>query len=146
MKNLPLIVILIIFSSSGVSSQLSLTAYSTYAIGVETKLHKNLSGEFRIYTNDILDDTNMEAQFYYGFSPRKYHQFRIGAGINANIFDGEVNTLQLPVQLHIFPFQELKRLAFVIEFAPQWFIHDPISTDNLILRNLWGVRYSFGGE
>ncbi|MBK9255071.1 MAG: hypothetical protein IPM42_06245 [Saprospiraceae bacterium] len=146
MKNLNLLIFLFSLCTFTATSQLTTTAYSTYAIGIETKLTKDLSGEFRIYTNNILDDTNMEAQFYYGFSPRKFHQIRIGAGINGNLFEGEVNSLQMPVQLHIFPFQDLKRLAFVIEFAPQWFTYDPIGTDNLILRNLWGLRYTFGGE
>jgi hypothetical protein len=101
MKFLQLLTVLIFFPSSSVISQLSITAYTSYAIGIETKLYKNLSGEFRIYTNDVLDETNMEVQFYYGFLPRKYHQFRIGAGINANLFDGNLYALQLPVQLYI---------------------------------------------
>jgi len=40
----------------------------------------------------------------------------------------------------------MKRLAFVIEFTPQWLALDDVSPDSLILRNLWGVRYTFGGE
>lgn len=136
----------LLFFSLNAVSQLSLTGYSTFAIGAETKLHKNLSGEFRVFTNDILYDSNMEVQFYYGFTPGKYHQIRLGAGVNGNLFYGEVNTLQLPLQLHIFPLQDLKRLAFVIEFAPQWITYDPIDPETLILRNLWGVRYTFGGE
>lgn len=126
--------------------QLSIAGYSTYAIGAETKLYKNLSGEFRVYTNDILYDSNMEVNFYYGFAPMKYHQIRLGAGVNGNLFYGDVNTIQLPLQLLIFPLQDLKRLTFVIEFAPQWLTYDPIGTETLILRNLWGVRYTFGGE
>jgi hypothetical protein len=58
--------------------QLSIAGYSTYAIGAETKLYKNLSVEFRVFTNDILCDSNMEVQFYYGFAPRKYDQISFG--------------------------------------------------------------------
>lgn len=136
----------LLFLSLNAVSQLSITGYSTFAIGAETKLHKNLSGEFRVFTNDILYDSNMEVQFYYGFAPGKYHQIRLGAGVNGNLFYGEVNTVQLPFQLHIFPLQDLKQLAFVIEFAPQWLTYDPLDSETIILRNLWGVRYTFGGE
>lgn len=146
MKYFHFVTFLFLFSSFNLSSQVSITGYSTFAIGAETKLYKNLHGEFRVYTNDILNDSNMEVQFYYGFTPSKYHQIRIGAGINGNLFLGEVYSLQVPLQLHIFPFQDFKRLAFVIEFAPQWTIGNVLGTDTLILRNLWGVRYSFGGE
>ncbi len=146
MKYFHFVTFLFLFSSFNLSSQVSITGYSTFAIGAETKLYKNLHGEFRVYTNDILYDSNMEVQFYHGFKSAKYHQIRIGAGINGNLFLGEVYSLQVPLQLHIFPFQDFKRLAFVIEFAPQWTIGNVLGTDTLILRNLWGVRYSFGGE
>lgn len=146
MKYFHFVTFLFLFSSFNLSSQLTITGYSTFAIGAETKLYKNLSGEFRVYTNDILYDSNMEVQFYYGFTPRKYHQIRLGAGMNGNIFNGEVNSIQFPVQLIIFPLQDLKRLAFVIEVTPQWLTLDELSPDTLILRNLWGVRYSFGKE
>lgn len=146
MKYFHFVTFLFLFSSFNLSSQVSITGYSTFAIGAETKLYKNLHGEFRIYTNEILEESNMEVQFYYGFTPRKYHQIRLGAGMNGNIFNGEVNAVQFPVQLIIFPLQDLKRLAFVIEVTPQWLTLDELSPDTLILRNLWGVRYSFGGE
>lgn len=146
MKYFHFVTFLFLFSYFKLSSQLTITGYSTFAIGAETKLYKNLSGEFRVYTNDILDESNMEVQFYYGFTPRKYHQIRLGAGMNGNIFKGEVNSVQFPVQLIIFPLQDLKRLAFVIEVTPQWLTLDELSPDTLILRNLWGVKYSFGGE
>jgi hypothetical protein len=146
MKTFSLLLLFFFFCVFTTSAQLSLTGYSTFAIGAETKVYKNLSGEFRVYTNDILYDSNMEVQFYYGFAQKKYHQIRLGAGVNGNLFYGEINTIQLPVQLHLFPFQDLKRLAFVIEFAPQWITYDPLGTETLILRNLWGVRYTFGGE
>ena len=146
MKYFQFVTFLFLFTSFNLSSQVSITGYSTFAIGAETKLYKNLSGEFRVYTNDILYDSNMEVQMYYGFTPRKYHQIRLGAGMNGNIFNGEVNSIQFPVQLIIFPLQDLKRLAFVIEVTPQWLTLDELSPDTLILRNLWGVRYSFGKE
>lgn len=146
MKTFNLLLFFFFFCVFTASSQLSITGYSTFAIGAETKLYKKLSGEFRVYTNDILYDSNLEVQFYYGFAPRKYHQIRLGAGVNGNFFYGEVNTVQIPLQLHVFPLQDLKQLAFVIEFAPQWITYDPIDPETLILRNLWGVRYTFGGE
>jgi len=146
MKTVNLLVLFVCFCTLSANAQLSLTAYSTFALGAETKLSKKLSGEFRIYTNNILHESDMEVQFYYGFAPKKYHQIRLGVGVNGNIFNEEVNTFQVPVQLHIFPLQEMKRLAFVIEFTPQWLAINDLSPDSLILRNLWGVRYSFGGE
>jgi len=146
MKMVSILVLFVCFCTFGANAQLSITGYSTFAVGAETKLYKKLSGEFRIYTNSILDETNMEVQFYYGFAPKKYHQIRLGVGVNGNIFNEEINTFQLPLQLHIFPLQEMKRLAFVIEFTPQWLALDDVSPDSLILRNLWGVRYTFGGE
>jgi len=146
MKMVSIFVLFVCFCTFSANAQLSVTGYSIFALGAETKVYKKLSGEFRIYTNDILYDSNMEVQFYYGFAPRKYHQIRLGAGVNGNLFYGELNTVQFPLQLHIFPLQDLKRLAFVIEFAPQWLAFDELSPDTLILRNLWGVRYSFGGE
>lgn len=146
MKMVSIFVLFVCFCTFNANAQLSITGYSIFALGAETKVYKKLSGEFRIYTNDILYDSNMEVQFYYGFAPRKYHQIRLGAGVNGNLFYGELNTVQFPLQLHIFPLQDLKRLAFVIEFAPQWLAFDELSPDTLVLRNLWGVRYSFGGE
>ena len=146
MKIFNFLLLAFIFCVFTASAQLSITGYSTFAIEAETNLYKKLSGEFRVFTNDILYDSNMEVQFYYGFAPREYHKIRVGVGMNANLFYGEVSTVQLPLQLHIFPLQDLKRLAFVIEFAPQWNINDAIGTETLILRNLWGVRYTFGGE
>ncbi len=140
---LPLFVCLF---SSATNAQLSITGYSTFAIGAETKLYKKVNGEFRIFTNNILDESNMEVQFYYGFNPKRYHQIRLGAGINGNIFYGEVNTLQIPLQLQIFPIQDNKKLALLIEFAPQWLIYDPLNPETLILRHLWGIKYTFGGE
>ncbi len=58
-------------------SQITQTGYSTLAIGAETRVYKKLDGELRNFTNTILDETNVEAQLYYGFTPSKYHQIRL---------------------------------------------------------------------
>ncbi len=38
------------------------------------------------------------------------------------------------------------RAEVVVAFAPKWPIEDELSPVILILKNLLGVRYSFGGE
>jgi hypothetical protein len=137
--------LLCIFINSAFA-QLTLTGYSTFAVGAETKLYKKINGEFRIFTNNILDEADAEIQLFYGFNARKYHQIRIGLGLNGELFNLEGNALQIPLQLIIFPLQEVKKLSFVIEVTPQFLDPESLSPSDIILRHLWGIRYTFGGE
>lgn len=146
MKTFNLFLLFFFFCVFTTSAQLSITGYSTFAIGAETKLYKKFSGEFRVFTNDVLEDVNAEVQFFYGFRPREYHQLKVGFGINGGLFSLEGNAFQIPIQLVIFPLRDLKRLAFVIEVTPQFLEPESPTPDQIVLRNLWGVRYTFGGE
>lgn len=127
MKKLYFLTIALNFFIFCANAQVSITGYSIFAVGVETKLYKKLSAEFRVFTNGILEDANGEVQLFYGFNPRKYHQIKVGVGLNGSIFSLEGNAVQMPVQLLIFPFQDLKRLAFVIEVTPQFLAPDDLS-------------------
>jgi len=127
-------------------AQLTLAGYSTFAVGAETKLYKKINGEFRIFTNSLLDEADAEIQLFYGFNPRKYHQIRLGLGLNGELFNLEGNALQMPIQLIVFPLQDVKKLSFVMELTPQFLDPESLSPSDIILRHLWGIRYTFGGE
>ncbi|MBK9735285.1 MAG: hypothetical protein IPO92_10090 [Saprospiraceae bacterium] len=143
-KYLLLLLLACCFTSKTLS-QVSLTGYSTFAVGAESKIYKKFSGEFRMYTNDILDNTNVELQFYLTLKQSTFHQIKLGAGVNGNVLAGEINSIQIPFQLHIFPLKDTKKMSIILELAPQWFGFDAIETYNVVLRQLWGIRYTFGG-
>ena len=122
-------------------SQIGVTSYSIYSLGINTSQNRPLSGELKVFANRSIDDILMEADLFYNFKARPYHRFSVGVGLKAGLFRDYdlVDAITVPVQLEIFPLQEFKRLSLVFELAPEFIIDfDPN------LRSLWGIRYTFG--
>ena len=122
-------------------SQIGVTSYSIYSLGINTSQNRPVSGELKIFANRSIESVLMEADLFYNFKARPYHRFSIGAGLNAGPFRDYdfVNAVTIPVQLEIFPLQEFKRLSLMLELAPEFIIDYDVN-----LRSLWGIRYSFG--
>lgn len=122
-------------------SQLGVTSYSIYALGINTSQNKMISGELKIFANKAIGDLLMEIDGFYNFKPRTYHRFSIGLGLNVGPFRDydNIHALTIPSQLEIYPLKEFKKLSLLFELTPEIVIEDGIS-----LRSLWGIRYTFG--
>jgi len=84
-------------------------------------------------------NTPFEFAMFYGFKPGEYHRFSIGFGVNINPFEDGINSFSAPIALEIFPIKEMKRFSFVLEVSPEF-----DAVDDINLRQMWGIRYSFG--
>ena len=122
-------------------SQIGITTYSTYALGINTSQNKMVSGELKTFANKAIDDVLMEIDVFYNFTPKPYHRFSVGLGFNVGPFRNfdNVYALTVPVQLEIFPLQEFKKVSILFELAPEILPEDPVN-----IRSLWGIRYTFG--
>ena len=121
-------------------SQIAVTGYSNYALGINTSKNKVISFELKIFTNHYLEDMPMEGTVFYNFETKEYHRFSIGAGINLSPFSSpdQVNSFVIPAVLEIFPIKDFKKLAIIFELAPELRIEDDI-----VIRSLLGIRYTF---
>jgi hypothetical protein len=122
-------------------SQIGVTSYSIYALGVNTSQNKPISGELKIFANRNIEDFILEGNIFYNFKPRTYHRFSIGLGMSFipyNEFE-ILNVFTIPLQLEIYPLKEFRKLSLIFEFTPE--INDASEVN---LRSLWGIRYSFG--
>jgi len=121
-------------------SQIGVTTYSIYSLGINTSKSKMISGELKSFFNQG-DNTLFEFSGMYNFKVRDSYQFSTGVGIGVAPFSGsyEFRSLSLPIQFEIFPLKDFKQLSFVIELAPEWVIPDGA----LNIRHLWGIRYTF---
>jgi len=83
----------------------------------------------------------MEFDAFLNFMPRDYHRFSIGLGVNGFPFIGydHIYALTIPVQLEVYPLQNFKRISILYELSAMYIVEDDIR-----LRNLFGIRYSFG--
>ena len=122
-------------------SQMGLTSYSVYALGINTSQNKVISGEMKTFANRNLDDLMFEIDCFYNFKQKTYHRFSIGLGLNTSPFKGDdiVYSINLPAEIEIFPLQDFKKLSLLFELTPEW-----IDSENINIRSLWGIRYSFG--
>lgn len=120
---------------------MGVTSYSIYALGINTSQNKVISGELKTFANRGIDDLLMEIDVFYNFKPRTYHRFSVGVGLNAGPFReyDHIYALTIPAQVEIYPLQDFKKLSFLIELAPELFVEDDVN-----LRSLWGIRYTFG--
>ena len=134
------IIICTLFSTT-VFSQVSVTSYSVYALGVNTSHAKKASFELKAFANRDIADIVLEADVYYNFRQADYHQFSLGAGLNAVPFSGGdvLNAITIPLQLEIWPLQDFKQLSLIFEIAPEFVVEN-----DMRLRSLWGFRYHFG--
>lgn len=140
-KHFLLPAILVMLLSAPVFSQVSVTSYSIYALGVNSSHAKKASFELRAFANRDFADVALEADVYYNFQQAEYHQFSLGAGLNTVPFSGGdvLNAITVPAQLEIWPLQDFKRLSLVFELAPEFVLENDVR-----LRTLWGFRYHFG--
>ena len=72
---------------------------------------------------------------------RPYHRFSIGLGVNVAPFKeyDQFYAFTIPSSIEIYPLQNFKKLSLLFELAPEILPENGVN-----LRNLWGVRYSFG--
>ena len=122
-------------------SQMGVTSYSIYALGINTSKDKMISGELKTFANRNIDDLLMEIDVFYNFKPRNYHRFSIGLGLNAGPFRGDdyIHALTIPAAIEIYPLQDFKKLSLLFELTPEFIVEDDLN-----LRSLWGIRYTFG--
>ena len=122
-------------------SQIGLTSYSTSAIGINTSHNKKIVGELKTFTNRDIDNLLMEIDVLYNFKQSDYHRFAIGLGLNIGPFRGFdlVNALTIPTMIEIYPLQDFKKISLLFELTPEFIIEN-----NMNLRSLWGIRYTFG--
>lgn len=122
-------------------SQMGVTSYSVYSIGINTSQNKSISGELKVFANRTITDILAEADVFYNFKPRTYHRFSIGLGLNIGLFRefDRIYATTIPAQLEIFPLQKFKKLSLLFELTPEFIVEGDLS-----LRSLWGIRYTFG--
>ncbi|TRX71542.1 hypothetical protein [Carboxylicivirga sp. M1479] len=122
-------------------SQISVTSYSIYSLGISTSQNKTISGELKTFANRSVDDLLFEVDVFYNFKPSDFHRFSVGVGLNSELFAGSdpINAFTIPVQLEIYPLQDFKRFSVLFELTPQFIIEDDVN-----VRSLWGLRYTFG--
>lgn len=122
-------------------SQIGVTSYSVYSIGVNTSQNKPISGEIKTFANRPFEDISVELDGFYNFKPRPYHRFSIGLGVNVNPLFGydKFYALTVPVSIEIYPLQDFKKLSLLFELTPEI-----LAEANANLRSLWGIRYTFG--
>lgn len=120
-------------------SQMGVTSYSIYALGINTSQNVRLSGELKLFLNRSVEDVLMEVDGFYNFKPREYHRFSIGLGFNSGPFsESEIYAIIVPAEIEVTPLKDNKRISILFEFAPG------LNDDDIDIRWLWGIRYSFG--
>jgi len=142
MKNSKLVVLIImLLVSIKVQSQVGVTAYSIYALGVNTSQNHPISGELKLFTNRNYEELLTEADIFYNFKAREYHRFSVGLGLNIEPFEDYdiIYALTIPASIEIYPLKEFKKLSLLFELAPEI-----RPEEDLNIRFLWGIRYSFG--
>lgn len=124
-------------------SQLEITSYSIYALGINTSQDRPISVELKAFANRDLIDLLMEIDGFYNFKSREYHRFSIGLGVNLNSFDGSdlIHAFTIPAAIEIYPLQDFKKISILFELTPEFVIEDDFR-----LRSLWGIRYTFGDQ
>jgi hypothetical protein len=141
MKNFKHIFIIILLCLGFESySQIAVTGYSNYALGLNTSKEKVISFEMKIFTNHYVEDIPIEGNVFYNFKTKEYHRFSIGLGINLSPFSSpdQVNSFVIPIVLEIFPIKDFKKIAIVFELTPELRIEDDVN-----IRSLFGIRYTF---
>ncbi len=129
------------FFSLNSYSQIGITSYSVYALGVNANQDHKISFELKAFANRDMEDLMLEFAPFYNFKSSTYHQFSVGAGLNVQPFTGDdiVYAITIPGQLQIWPLQDFKRLSLVFELAPEFVVDNDVN-----LRSFWGIRYAFG--
>lgn len=136
-----LILIILVLSSSDSFTQIGVSSSSLYSIGINSSRSKRINGELKIFANRSINNILIETDMFFNFNQSSYHRFSIGVGINLIPFreSDRINAITIPAQLEFFPLQQFKTLSMFFELAPEFIIED-----NLYIRSLWGIRYTFG--
>ncbi|WP_299012416.1 hypothetical protein [uncultured Polaribacter sp.] len=129
--------ILLLFITYYSNAQFKATGYFDKEIGISYAFNNKLQTELRI--NDNLGiDFNTELSLLYKFVNKSNYNFNTGLGVSFFPFTGaDLQSVYLPVQLEIFPVQNNKNLALVLESA---YHLDDFENG---LRNTVGIRYIF---
>lgn len=141
MKTSKLVVMILLISTCyECFSQIGITSYSIYALGINTSQNKKISGELKMFANRPIGDLLVEINGFYNFKTRDYHRFSIGIGFNIGPFRGfdNIYALTIPAAIEFFPFKDFKKISFLFELAPELLVEEDIN-----IRWLWGIRYSF---
>lgn len=143
MKKLATLLSLLIVIFTQAYSQMGITCYSFAAIAINTKQSNFINAELKAFANRDFNDLLLEIDGFYNFTPTSYHQFRLGVGLNTDLFGpdgGSIYSLNIPGQLEIFPLQQFKQLSLMFELSPEF-----VFQENVRLRTMWGLRYTLGG-
>jgi hypothetical protein len=122
-------------------SQMGVTGFSNYAVGINTTKDRPINFEAKVFTYNYVEDLPIEFNVFYNFKTKEYHRISIGLGINLSPFSSidQINSIVIPTSLEIFPMKDFKRIAIVFELTPEIRIEDEV-----VLRSLLGIRYTFG--
>ena len=75
MKKFKYIFLIILFSISfGSYSQIGVTGYTNYVVGINTNKDKPISFEAKIFTYNYIEDLPMEFNAFYNFKAKEYHR------------------------------------------------------------------------
>ena len=142
MKQINYFFLIFLFSLSLESySQISVSGYTNYVVGINTNKEKRISFEAKVFANNYIEDLPMEFNAFYNFKTKEYHRISIGLGVNISPFNtiDQMNSFVIPTSLEIFPMKDFKRIAIVFELTPEIRIEDEVA-----LRSLLGIGYTFG--
>ncbi len=122
------------------SQQFSIAYYSSNVISANYNFIYKFSSELKTFTNRSLEDISLELDLMYSVKSSDYHQFNMGLGLKLDPFTegGDGAAISVPFQLEIYPFKQNNRISAIIEIAPELYFENDI-----ILRNMIGIRYSF---
>ncbi|HWS60056.1 MAG TPA: hypothetical protein VN182_03915 [Flavobacterium sp.] len=142
MRQIKLLFLILLFSISFESfSQISISGYTNYVVGINTNKEKRISFDAKVFANNYIEDLPIEFNAFFNFKTKEYHRISIGLGVNLSPFNGidQMNSFVIPTSLEIFPMKDFKRIAIVFELTPEIRIEDEV-----VIRSLLGVRYTFG--
>jgi len=135
-KKILLNILFLLLAFSGMS-QVKVTGYSIYAIGVSVPINEKFGAELKTYPNRSIENVDFEITGFYNFKPGDFHQFHVGVGLGLNPYNAD-EYFSIPVALEFKPLQTFKRFSCVFELAPEINFEDSVN-----LRYLWGISYSF---
>jgi hypothetical protein len=134
MKKTLLIALIGLFSISAYSqTTVSFHQSNLPFIGVNYQFGERFTPEFRIGTDQFLENISLELAGNYILKNEERYEFYTGLGVRVGSFEG----LVVPVGLNIYPFEQ-KDFGFHIEGAPIIGFND-----SSLFRGSFGIRYRF---
>ncbi|HUR29819.1 MAG TPA: hypothetical protein VMZ69_00235 [Saprospiraceae bacterium] len=128
------------FSKVNLQAQLHVGTYGFAAVGIGGPITDNIDLEGKLFANSFFNELGFEGAVMFDLRPGSFHQFSIGGGFNVDLFENDSELgIVFPFELEIYPLTSFRRLALLIELAPQYLVLE----DNIALRHLWGIRYYF---